>query len=89
MRQLSSFLDPAQDRENGIEGLFDERSTLIRALIPTGIDADYLLPSYIHMFLNRILLTGQRKHELVLYHFLSKYYDSQLAIQKKAGAFQQ
>ncbi|MBP1652576.1 MAG: hypothetical protein H6Q26_2733, partial [Bacteroidetes bacterium] len=26
----------------------------------------------------------QRKHELVLYHFLSKYYDSQLAIQKKA-----
>lgn len=89
MRQLSSFLDPAQDRENGIEGLFDERSTLIRALIPSGIDADYLLPSYIHMFLNRILLTGQRKHELVLYHFLSKYYDSQLAIQKKAGAFQQ
>ncbi|RFM35946.1 lantibiotic dehydratase [Chitinophaga silvisoli] len=88
MRQLSSFLDPRQDGENGIEGLFDERSAFIRATVPPGIPADYLLPSYIHMFLNRILLTGQRKHELVLYHFLSKYYDSQLAIQKKAGTFQ-
>jgi thiopeptide-type bacteriocin biosynthesis protein len=88
MRQLSSFLDPRQDGENGIGGLFDERSAFIRALIPSGINADYLLPSYIHMFLNRILLTGQRKHELVLYHFLSKYYDSQLAIQKKAKLYQ-
>lgn len=84
MRQLSSFLDPQQDKENGIEALFDERSAFIRATVPAGIHADHLLPSYIHMFLNRILLTGQRKHELVLYHFLSKYYDSQLAIQKKA-----
>ncbi|WPQ64885.1 lantibiotic dehydratase [Chitinophaga sancti] len=84
MRQLSSFLDPRQDRENGIEGLFDERSAFIREKIPADIAADELLPSYIHMFLNRILVTGQRKHELVLYHFLSKYYDSQLAIQKKA-----
>ncbi|SFW54911.1 thiopeptide-type bacteriocin biosynthesis domain-containing protein [Chitinophaga sancti] len=83
MRQLSSFLDPSQDEENGIAGLFDERSDFIREIVPAGIAADYLLPSYIHMFLNRILLTGQRKHELVLYHFLSKYYDSQLAIQKK------
>ncbi|WP_343673956.1 lantibiotic dehydratase [Chitinophaga sp.] len=88
MRQLNSFLDPRQDGENGIEGLFDERSAFIRGIIPSDIAADYLLPSYIHMFLNRILLTGQRKHELVLYHFLSKYYDSQLAIQKKAQQHQ-
>lgn len=86
MRQLSSFLDPRQDEENGIAGLFAARSKYIRELIPADIAGDQLLPSYIHMFLNRILVTNQRRHELVLYHFLSKYYDSQLAIMKKSKA---
>ena len=88
MRQFSSFLDPRQDEENGIceaIDLFAERSTRIRSILPTDLPADFLLPSYIHMFLNRMLLANQRKHELVLYHFLNKYYDSQLAISKKKG----
>jgi thiopeptide-type bacteriocin biosynthesis protein len=38
-----------------------------------------LLSSYIHMSLNRIFITKQRLHELVIYHYLAKYYDSQLA----------
>ncbi|MBS1588151.1 MAG: lantibiotic dehydratase [Bacteroidetes bacterium] len=40
------------------------------------------LPSYIHMFMNRLFIAQQRKYELVVYHFLEKYYSSQLAIQK-------
>lgn len=46
---------------------------------------DDLLGSYIHMTLNRTFLARQRMHELVVYHYLAKYYESQLARQK-AGA---
>lgn len=42
-----------------------------------------LLPSYIHMFINRLLIAQQRKYELIVYHFLEKYYLSQYAIAKK------
>lgn len=39
-----------------------------------------LIASYIHMFLNRLFASNHRKQELVLYHMLSKYYESQLAM---------
>jgi thiopeptide-type bacteriocin biosynthesis protein len=84
MRQLSSFLDAQQDAANEIEEatvLFHNRSLRIRNLLKAPMDE--FISSYIHMFLNRMLLSNQRKHELVIYHFLSKYYDSQLAISKK------
>jgi thiopeptide-type bacteriocin biosynthesis protein len=35
-----------------------------------------LLSSYIHMSLNRIFLTSPRKHELVIYDYLERYYAS-------------
>ena len=37
-----------------------------------------LLPSYIHMAINRLFVSRQRTHELIVYHYLNKYYDSQL-----------
>ncbi|MBW8684461.1 lantibiotic dehydratase [Chitinophaga rhizophila] len=88
MRQISSFLDPQRDVHNAIEDavlLFEKRSSRIRAAIsdiPFSL-RDNLLSSYIHMFLNRMLSSNQRKHELVIYHFLSKYYDSMVAMQKQ------
>jgi thiopeptide-type bacteriocin biosynthesis protein len=39
-----------------------------------------LLSSYIHMFMNRLFIGNQRKYELLLYHFLNKYYNSIKAI---------
>jgi thiopeptide-type bacteriocin biosynthesis protein len=86
MRQLSSFMDPQQDVANEIEEatiLFDIRSEKIHTAIKDAGSLHELISSYIHMFLNRMLLSNQRRHELVIYHFLSKYYDSQLAIAKK------
>ncbi|SEW52060.1 lantibiotic dehydratase [Chitinophaga arvensicola] len=89
MRKVSQILDPAQDNEQGIEAAVDcfrTRSAGIQRLL-SGItlkNRDELLCSYIHMFLNRILLSNQRKQELVLYHFLSRYYASQLAVSAKA-----
>jgi len=41
-----------------------------------------LLPSYIHMHLNRLFFANQRSHELVIYHFLRRYYASTLARSK-------
>lgn len=38
-----------------------------------------LLPSYIHMFINRAFHAKQRKYELVLYYFLTGFYKSQIA----------
>lgn len=38
--------------------------------------------SYIHMSMNRLFISNQRKCELVVYLFLERYYSSQLAIQK-------
>ncbi len=43
-----------------------------------------LMPSYIHMFVNRFFNTGQRMNEMFIYQFLSKYYTSALARQKQA-----
>ncbi|SKD09826.1 thiopeptide-type bacteriocin biosynthesis domain-containing protein [Chitinophaga ginsengisegetis] len=88
MRKVSSVLDPLQDGEHGIEAAvacFQTRSAQIQQQL-AGVqltNRDDLLCSYIHMFLNRLLLSNQRKHELVIYHFLSRYYESMLAISKK------
>ncbi|SFN53187.1 thiopeptide-type bacteriocin biosynthesis domain-containing protein [Chitinophaga sp. YR627] len=88
MRQISSFLDPQQDADNEIEEaiqLLQKRSSHIRSTIQEVAVRtwDDLLSSYIHMFLNRMLSSNQRKHELVIYHFLSKYYESRVAMLKQ------
>ena len=88
MRQISSFLDPQQDADNEIETaiqLLEKRSSHIRQAIQeaTVHTWDELLSSYIHMFLNRMLSSNQRKHELVIYHFLNKYYESRVAMLKQ------
>lgn len=88
MRNISSILDPSQDTANGIEeatAFLAARSCKIKKELPhinTG-DRHALLSSYIHMYLNRMLLSNQRKHELVIYHFLSRYYESLAAVAKK------
>jgi lantibiotic biosynthesis protein len=42
-----------------------------------------LLKSYIHMSMNRIFSSAQRKQEFVLYYFLHKHYHSQVKIQQQ------
>ncbi|GAA3952132.1 lantibiotic dehydratase [Hymenobacter algoricola] len=48
------------------------------------VEKDQLLGSYLHMLLNRVLPAEARLHELVLYDFLARHYQSQLAMLKKA-----
>ena len=42
----------------------------------------YLILSHVHMFMNRLFIAQQRKYELLVYHFLEKYYSSLLVIDK-------
>jgi thiopeptide-type bacteriocin biosynthesis protein len=98
-RELTSFLDPANDTpyiQDAVD-VFAARSVAIReayiawqaTLEPQYLVANSsammrrLLPSYLHMFLNRIFLANQRLHELVVYHYLGKHYKSVAARQKQ------
>ena len=45
-----------------------------------------LLPSYIHMSMNRLFTSHQRRYELTIYHFLSKYYNSKMRMQQSSIA---
>ncbi|RYE24675.1 MAG: hypothetical protein EOP51_06610 [Sphingobacteriales bacterium] len=46
---------------------------------------DDILRSYIHMYMNRLFASENRRHELAIYHLLAKYYTSQKAIQQKGS----
>ncbi len=67
---------------------FNTRSNDIKPLIDTmsfkSIDRKSLIAHLLHMFLNRLFITDNRKQELVTYHLLSKYYTAIIAINKKS-----
>lgn len=41
-----------------------------------------LMASYLHMFINRMFISNQRKVELVIYDYLLKVYETKIAIEK-------
>ncbi len=59
--RLVSIIDPLVE--------FAENGQLVKSL-------EEIAASYLHMFLNRILRSAHREHELVLYDFLARLYDS-------------
>lgn len=80
---LFSHMDPALDDQNEIrEGtdLLTVRSRMNAPIITRIGGGAAFVQSLIHMYLNRLFIAQPRKHELVVYHFLEKYYASQLAI---------
>ncbi|HKC34897.1 MAG TPA: lantibiotic dehydratase, partial [Chitinophagaceae bacterium] len=44
-----------------------------------------LMPVYLHMFINRIFVSNQRKNELVIYDYLFRFYESKMAREKKVN----
>lgn len=89
MKKIAQYMNKQNDSTTGfdeIAAIIEKRSKhnspIIRDLklcIPNDSRLNELLASYIHMFLNRLLVSNHRKQELVLYHMLTKYYESQLA----------
>ncbi|WP_337043544.1 lantibiotic dehydratase [Emticicia sp. 17c] len=90
---IESFLKPEDDEKNQLSetiALFEERSVLIgqikdEILARLQVDKNRLLSSLVHMFLNRMFISKQRVHELVVYHYLKKYYESALARAKNTN----
>ena len=70
------------------KSISDEYKTAIDNILNDqriGSDIDQLnklMTSYLHMFVNRMFVSNQRKVELVLYSHLLKYYESQMAVEK-------
>lgn len=46
------------------------------------VSMNSLIPSYLHMTMNRLFRSKNRQFEMVIYHFLDKYYKSALARKK-------
>ncbi|HVI43863.1 MAG TPA: lantibiotic dehydratase [Chitinophaga sp.] len=68
-----------RDRSKGIRKIVEQLTRIDQ--LPFEIN-DHLLPSYIHMLLNRLLAFNQKKQEIVIYALLSKYYRSMRAMEK-------
>jgi thiopeptide-type bacteriocin biosynthesis protein len=91
-----SHLNPEMDHDHEIDeavAIFTIRSEMNKPVVKEILShldktkqADKisdLLSSYIHMFMNRVYIAQQRKYELVVYHFLERYYTSRIAIDRK------
>ena len=91
-KDLETLLDPRNDVESQLEPgleILQRRSAALRPIMAElkacdvaaklSIPLEDLAPSYIHMHANRLLRSAHRAHELVLYDFLARLYDAQLA----------
>lgn len=65
-----------------LTGPLDEVNTGLRAAFPETTQRYSVLGSLIHMTVNRIFPSKQRAYELILYHCLTKYYESACAKQR-------
>lgn len=89
-QEIMSVMNPANDDDNDItEAIAAYRlrtataaplSAHIRQYCGSEDRYQGIIASHVHLFLNRIFVGKQRKHEMVIYHFLEKYYLSQLAM---------
>lgn len=50
--------------------------------IQSEVNLNSLIRSYIHMFINRVFNSNQRKKEVVIYNYLFRYYSSKLVREK-------
>lgn len=88
--EIMSLMNAVNDDDNDIAAAIEAYRIRSVAAVPLaaairegcGSEDRYqgIVASHVHLFLNRIFVGKQRKHEMVLYHFLEKYYLSQLAM---------
>jgi thiopeptide-type bacteriocin biosynthesis protein len=85
--ELLTLLDPEKHQANplwpGLEVFLHRSARMapivqgLRGLEEEGhlvVPVDGLVPSFVHMHVNRLLCESHRKHELVLYDFLGRLY---------------
>jgi len=88
-RQKQIFSDLAPDdlpRTDDARAILTERSRALQPIagrireklsrVPEGPGLTQLVASYLHMAMNRLFTSQQRTQEMVIYHFLCRYYES-------------
>jgi lantibiotic biosynthesis protein len=91
-KEIEAILSPINNNHDLLDAYncFTERTYYNKSIIKNLSDCietnpnhsnslETLLISYIHMTLNRTFVALPRKQELVIYHFLMKFYESQIA----------
>lgn len=85
-RKIESFLNAKYDEVSDLKDIFDlieSRSDCMRNVFKQLKDFEkvnpqfslkHILTSYLHMANNRLFITRQRTHELVIYDMLKRYY---------------
>ncbi|MBO0932142.1 lantibiotic dehydratase [Fibrella aquatilis] len=87
---INQAVDPNFDPADGVWQWQKEQTDVLQQLATAVAGTDKLFSiagSLIHMIVNRLFPSKQRVYELVLYHCLSKHYDSVAA--QKTGAAKQ
>jgi len=74
------LFQPVLENSEFSKPIIEEIKSKISETEPPALNE--LLSSYIHMTLNRLFRTQQRTHELILYDYLFRYYDSLIKRQK-------
>ncbi len=75
--ELAPLLDLLNTRSLGNEIVYEQLKELEQK--EASVKIAELMPSYIHMLMNRLFRSKQRVHEMVVYDFLWRYYRSALA----------
>jgi thiopeptide-type bacteriocin biosynthesis protein len=83
IKELNSVINFFSDRSTNYKPAIAEIKNKLSDQMNNYFDLDYLISSYIHMFMNRLMLSRRREHELVVYHHLSKFYITAVAKSKK------
>jgi thiopeptide-type bacteriocin biosynthesis protein len=77
-----------QRRPSRVCQIFSERSMRIKQILEGGHGSPrpgiQVAASFVHMFFNRVFASAQRQQELVMYHYLNKYYKA-LIVRAKNG----
>lgn len=85
---INKFIDLGNESVYPIHAILTKRMDTIQEIIKPlqGLDKDRcfeLLSSLSHMFINRLFPIRQREQEMVVYHFLVKYYMSVIKREKQ------
>lgn len=73
------FLQLIAQRSADATGILDSLQDRIRHRGEDPAVIQTMVNNFVHLFINRLFIANHRLHELVIYHHLSRYYDSCLA----------
>ena len=73
--RIAQSLQTENDQQKALDGIV-QNILLLQRQAKLEVTLDALVSSYIHMHINRLVSTEQRLHELMIYDFLTRHYES-------------